>query len=94
MTRPITVVELAVGCERLNFMRWASRELSRMAGEHMSVLFTIHEHQEPAVRLLPNFIPVEKYAQQQPLVANEIGICEMYRFAIIPMLDIAERVTP
>jgi N4-gp56 family major capsid protein len=44
-----------------------------------------HTDLEPVVRDLPNFIPVEKYANGNP-VEGELGACEKYRFVLSPDL--------
>ena len=45
-----------------------------------------HTDLEPEVRELPNFVPVEKYADPSKAVAGEVGTCERFRFVLSPDL--------
>jgi len=63
----------------------ASPDYDTAAIEASYVVFG-HTDLEPDIRDLPNFVPVAKYANRQPINEFEIGSCESFRFILSPEL--------
>lgn len=60
----------------LSLMRSKWRDLSVST----EVIGFFHPHQESSIRALPDFHPVEMYAQMRQMHEHELGCNEMVRF--------------